>query len=140
MDSVRRMKKCPKCGEMVSENVNKCFNCFFDFSNKQAEYELIKEQTKEMVLEQPKIFSINDQYEYDVVSIIDEQTGIVDMELLKNTIKDHGTNGWRLVTAFSNEMGHESHASGYLVPTSKNATNDQTVLIFERCIYRYPRK
>lgn len=25
------MKECPKCGELVGDKIDKCFNCFFDF-------------------------------------------------------------------------------------------------------------
>ena len=80
---------------------------------------------------------INDIYEYDVVSIRDSSTGAVDINKLYQILSDHGKRGWRLVNTFTNELGITS--SGLSVGglgVSTNATIDQTILIFERCVRR----
>lgn len=119
------MKKCPKCGELVGDNVDVCFKCRFNFITGYSE---IKEQ----------IESINDIFEYDVVNIIDEPTGELNTVQLNKELQEHGKQGWHLVTAISNELGKNSYSGGIGGITSgNNATIDQTVLIFERCVKRY---
>ena len=119
------MKKCPNCGELVGDNVDICFNCRFDF--KKGYEELRK-----------NIEAINDFYEYDVVCVLDDTTGCVDINLLKSELEKHGKEGWRLVNTFSNEIGKITQSIGAGgVASGTNATIDQTILLFERCIKRY---
>ncbi|MBE5862775.1 MAG: DUF4177 domain-containing protein [Lachnospiraceae bacterium] len=104
----------------------------------------MKENSKcgEMAGEQSeeKIMELNDIYEYDVVSILDKDHGGVDTERMSEVIAFHASKGWRLVFAFSNEIGHDSSLSELGgVSIGINSTIDQNVLIFERCVKRYNR-
>lgn len=87
-----------------------------------------------------EIMELNDIYEYDVVSLLDKEHGGVDIERMNEVIAFHASKGWRLVFAFPNEIGHDSSLSELAgVSIGINATIDQNVLIFERCVRRYNR-
>ena len=76
---------------------------------------------------------INDLYEYDVVTIRDNKVGSTDISSLRAELDKRGREGWRLVNTFTNELGvNSSSFAGY----GTNATIDEVVLIFERCIKR----
>jgi len=80
---------------------------------------------------------INDLYEYDVVTITDKSTGAMDVVSLQNVLSERGKLGGRLVNSFTNEIGINRSSTSYAGYTSgTNATIDQTILIFERCIKR----
>ena len=140
------MKKCPKCGELVGDNVSKCFNCFFDFEKDmealmQEQRRLQEEQQREQLRilreKQEAILQKNDIYEYDVVAIYDNQSGSVNVSELRNTLKRYADDGWRLVSMVINEVGHNSNSTGFGgVSSGTNATIDQNILVFERCIER----
>ena len=53
--------------------------------------------------------------------------GKFDQDKVQHLINNYAMNGWRLHSAFTNEVGKNA-ALGI------NATINQTVLIFERCI------
>ena len=87
-----------------------------------------------------KIMELNDVFEYDVVSILDKEHGGVDIERMSEVIASHASKGWRLVFAFPNEIGHDSSLSELAgISIGINATIDQNILIFERCVKRYHR-
>lgn len=80
---------------------------------------------------------INDLYEYDVVTITDKSNGAMDIVSLERVLSERGKLGWRLVNSFTNEIGITSSSTSFAGYTSgTNATIDQTILIFERCIKR----
>lgn len=80
---------------------------------------------------------INDLYEYDVVTITDKSTGAMDVVSLRKVLSEHGKLGWRLVNSFTNEIGVNRSSTSFAGYSSgTNATIDQTILIFERCIKR----
>ena len=72
------------------------------------------------------VLELNDVFEYDVVSVLDMEHGGVDVDRLNKVIASHASEGWRLISMLSNEVGI-------------NATADQNILIFERCVHRYDR-
>lgn len=144
------MKNCPKCGELIGDNIVKCFNCFFDMSNPETnaivekerlknERELLEKKQKEAEYNRIKtikeknerIFSINDLYEYDIETISDLQTGESNTSAIISTINMYAKNGWKLHTIYTNEIGKTSHPQAFGISTV-NATIDQTILIFER--------
>ena len=94
------------------------------------------QQEKRMALEteqhkQAYAKSFNDFYEYDVVTIINENHGQVDREKMMTILAEHASKGWKLHTIYSNELGKNAlHVLGFGV----NATACEDVLIFERRI------
>lgn len=157
------MKQCPNCNEWIGDNADVCFNCNYDFVSKkiisanmikQREEQRMefarKERERQIAFEKQKDevyrsfqsarnvnlsekVKINDLYEYDVVTIRDNKTGSTDIASLRVELEKRGREGWRLVNTFTNELGvNSSSFAGY----GTNATIDEVVLIFERCIKR----
>lgn len=73
--------------------------------------------------------SFNEFYEYDVVTIINENHGTIDKQEMMRILSEHTKNGWKLHTIYSNELG--KNALGIL-GLGINATACEDVLIFER--------
>ena len=72
-------------------------------------------------------------YEYTVDAVQDEWKGGADLSKLQEFLNKRAREGWRLVTAITNELGKNAMSvSGFGV----NATLDQTVLIFERPVVK----
>lgn len=118
------MRKCPKCGELIGENVDSCFKCGtkLNFNRQSLKQQLITS-------------SINDLYEYEVVSVTDDVSGAIDVNRLSAILKIYASEGWRLKTTITNEIGKNSVGVAFgSVGSGTNATIDQTVLIFERRI------
>ena len=70
----------------------------------------------------------NAMYEYKVETVMDSAVlGKFDKDKVQQTLRDYAVNGWKLHSAFTNEVGKNA-ALGI------NATINQTVLIFERCV------
>lgn len=144
------MKSCPNCEELLGDSVNVCFKCNYDFNLKRiinknevnqrriiAENQQIKAAVlaEERKLQRERQLEKNPQYEYKSVVIDDSTDGTINNSLLQNILDEHAYKGWRLHSAFSNEVGKCSNSVfvGFL-GTTVNATIDQTILIFERCI------
>ncbi len=112
------MKKCPKCGEMLGDQVDSCSKCGYKYS-----------YDKDLL----KIKSLNDLYEYKVVPVMDDSTGTLDTNQLSVILNGNAFNGWRLKNVITNEIGKNATTIGYAgISGSTNATIDMTILIFER--------
>ncbi|MDE6530506.1 MAG: DUF4177 domain-containing protein [Lachnospiraceae bacterium] len=73
--------------------------------------------------------SFNEFYEYDVVTIINEDHGTIDKDKMMEILSDHAKNGWRLHTMYSNELGKKALI---ILGFGTNSTACEDVLIFER--------
>ena len=139
---------CPKCGKKNSDRAANCFSCGINL--KAVEEEIRKQEELRRQRETVSRISdearsadltekikLNNLYEYDVVTITDKSTGAMDVVSLRKVLSEHGKMGWRLVNSFTNEIGVNSSSTSFAGYTSgTNATIDQTILIFERCIKR----
>lgn len=104
---------------------------------KAEEEQLIKEQLllkerKEKIEQQIKR---NPKYEYKIITIDDTSSGSIDSARIQKILNQYSEEGWKLHSAFTNELGKNSSSTsiGHM-GSGTNATIDQTVLIFERCI------
>ena len=142
------MKRCPNCEELLGDSVRECFNCHYNYSygrvitsqeikkeREKSEKELkIKQQTRNERAKQEQI-KRNPLYEYKVETVNDETTGGINSEKLQHLLSEYSSNGWRLHSALTNELGKNVTAtSSSHMGMSVNAAIGQTVLIFERCI------
>ena len=94
--------------------------------------ELLEERNNDYNLD--SILECNDLYEYDVVTVHDSQ-GRTDTNNLKKTLIRYSVQGWRLKTAFTNEIGSNMVGGAIVgVGIGSNSTSDEVVLIFERKI------
>lgn len=76
------------------------------------------------------------KYEYKIEVISDKNNGCVDLSTMQNRIKWYSESGWRLVSAFSSEVGKNTNQGGYGgFAIGTNSTIDETILIFEKPIF-----
>lgn len=73
--------------------------------------------------------SFNEFYEYEVVTVRNDRYGAVDRDFLMRVLAQYAQNGWRLHTAYSNQLGVNSSSS---YGSGTNSTICEDVLIFER--------
>lgn len=144
------MKECPNCKELVGENARNCFNCNYDFiygkvpdkahlkqlkeDEEKKKNERIKKEEEENELRLQQLLS-NPRFEYKTEMISDLSDGKPDIALLQQTLSKYAADGWRLHTIYTNELGKNSSSTalgGFGV--SINATINETICIFERCI------
>lgn len=78
--------------------------------------------------------SFNEYYEYDVVSILNENHGQIDRNRMQKILSQYSKQGWKLHTIYSNELGKNAVS---LLGLGVNATACEDVLIFERRIERF---
>lgn len=65
----------------------------------------------------------------------DLSSGEADSDVIQRTLSEYSEQGWRLHSVFTNEIGKSSSTTIIsFLGININATIDQTVLIFERCI------
>lgn len=126
------LKKCPICKKNVNYDTEICSDCGFAFNVVDAiEYgEIAKIYNAR--LEQIKK---NPFYEYDYIVVPNKSDGSTDKERIQEVIASHATQGWRLVTMYSNELGKNSMGVAVAgVGGGTNTTMCEDVMVFERCI------
>lgn len=144
------MKECPKCHELLGDNVDQCFNCNYNFKLKKVvdntELKRLREEAEERKQESLKIkeeveenkneqIRKNALYEYKTIVINDLKDGTINEKSIQNALSDYSRDGWRLHSIFSNEVGKTTTSvTVNAFGSSINATIEQTVMIFERCI------
>ncbi|MBR2999633.1 MAG: DUF4177 domain-containing protein [Oscillospiraceae bacterium] len=69
------------------------------------------------------------QYEYKTVSLTDPDSGKIKPSQITEMLNRHASEGWRLVSAFSNELGKNSESKAFV---RVNSTICQHFFIFER--------
>ena len=72
-----------------------------------------------------KLQDSGELYEYDVDVLADDETGSITDQAILKILRRRADSGWRLVSAYCNEVGHNSIVG-------INATMCQHVFIFER--------
>lgn len=120
---------CPVCGSKKPYGETTCAECGYMFSvhpiRNAREMARILNQRYDQYLKNPL-------YEYKVVTVMDSAvSGKFNENRVQNVLTNHAIDGWRLKTAFTNELGKNALAA---LGLGINATVDQTILIFERCI------
>ena len=76
-------------------------------------------------------------YEYKAISLQDENgmfrsnSGRADITSMNEVLNELGLEGWRLITAYTNELGKNAFSGGGF---GVNATVDENILIFERFV------
>ena len=70
-----------------------------------------------------------ERYEYDIVTILNKDHGAVNKVHMLNVLREHASQGWRLHTIYSNELGKNAVQ---VLGLGVNATACEDVMIFER--------
>ncbi len=95
----------------------------------------IEAQTKDKEKKIKSLHSLgyNEYYEYTALTICDNSKGYTDVDLMVEKMNELALNGWRLVTAFTNELGKNSFSGGFGgISSGTNSTIEQNILLFER--------
>ena len=95
---------------------------------------LIQKKNQDLLAEQEKQSYAKKtvgSYEYEVVTIINKEHGLIDKDKMNRILQDHAMEGWRLHTIYSNELGKNAIK---LLGLGINSTACEDVLIFERKI------
>lgn len=139
------MKTCPKCKELVGDNVDSCFNCNYNFILKRVpSYEEIIEfqeniaaVKKKQEEERIELIKSAPRYEYTTARIIDNADGSTNQMQLQSVLMEYANAGWKLHSVITNEIGKNvSSVSIGRFTGGTNATMDEVILIFERMISR----
>ena len=74
-------------------------------------------------------------YEYTTLSLVDDDGGGLTTTQVTQLLNDYALDGWKLVSAHANELGHNSTSGGFGgFSTGTNSTIDQHILILERFV------
>lgn len=137
------MKTCPKCKELVGDNVESCFNCNYNFILKRVpSYEEtieLKENVaatkKKREEEREELIRSAPHYEYTVARVLDNRNGSTNQEKLQSVLTEYAMEGWKLHSVITNEIGKNiSAVSIGGITGGTNATVDEIILIFERIV------
>jgi len=137
------MKTCPKCKELVGDNVESCFNCNYNFILKRVpSYEEtieLKENVaatkKKREEEREELIRSAPHYEYTVARVLDNRNGSTNQEKLQSVLTEYAMEGWKLHSVITNEIGKNiSAVSIGGITGGTNATVDEIILIFERMV------
>ena len=139
------MKTCPKCKELVGDNVDSCFNCNYNFILKRVPsyeetiefQENIAAVKKKQEEERIELIKSAPRYEYTIARIIDNADGSTNQMQLQSVLMEYANAGWKLHSVITNEIGKNvSSVSIGRFTGGTNATMDEVILIFERMISR----
>ena len=139
------MKTCPKCKELVGDNVDSCFNCNYNFILKRVPsyeetiefQENIAAVKKKQEEERIELIKSTPRYEYTTARIIDNADGSTNQMQLQSVLMEYANAGWKLHSVITNEIGKNvSSVSIGRFTGGTNATMDEVILIFERMISR----
>lgn len=133
------MKTCPKCKELVGDNVESCFNCNYNFILKRVpSYEEtieLKENVaatkKKREEEREELIRSAPHYEYTVARVLDNRNGSTNQEKLQSVLTEYVMEGWKLYSVITNDISAISIGG---ITGSTNATVDEIILIFERMV------
>lgn len=133
------MKTCPKCKELVGDNVESCFNCNYNFILKRVpSYEEtieLKENVaatkKKREEEREELIRSAPHYEYTVARVLDNRNGSTNQEKLQSALTEYVMEGWKLYSVITNDISAISIGG---ITGSTNATVDEIILIFERMV------
>ena len=123
--------QCPVCGKKHHSNAKICeCGC-----NMTSNPELNIKEVAKIYNNRFEQYKKNPLYEYDYVVVPNKSDGSTNAEKIRSIIISHATQGWRLVTMYSNELGKNSTGitvSG--IGGGTNVTMCEDIMVFERCI------
>ena len=98
------MKTCPKCKELVGDNVDSCFNCNYNFILKRVPsyeetiefQENIAAVKKKQEEERIELIKSAPRYEYTTARIIDNTDGSTNQMQLQSVLMEYANAGRKL--------------------------------------------
>ena len=121
---------CPICGNAMDRDAEECPVC--GYKNFVSGRFRTNEQIAQIYNQRFEQYPRNAMYEYRIETVKDTAIlGKFDKSTTEQILLAYAKHGWRLHTAFTNEVGKNAAFVGI---GGVNATIEETVLIFERCI------
>ena len=136
-------KKCKYCNSPLLDKYRDSVNFYEKHASEQNVHELyleslaeqvqkIEQETKRQVeteINRQNTAKMMGEYEYDIVTVVNTSKGLTDTDAIKKILTERSSKGWRLIAAYSNELGKNALS---LYGFGVNATACQDVLYFER--------
>ena len=124
-----KWETCPVCKRGRNPQDRVCGNCGYIYTDFRA---LNQEDYAAAAVKRHEQYLKNSFYEYKVEIVMDSAfTGTLKKDELQRLLSIYAMDGWKLHSAITNEAGKTVLAAAGV---GTNATVDQTILIFERCI------
>lgn len=122
------IKICPVCNKRANYAVSICPDCNYKFN---LDTKLNQKEVAQIYNERIAQYTKNPFYEYDYVIVPNNSDGTTNKEQINQVLISHATQGWRLVTMYSNEIGKNVIT---VAGVGTNVTICEEVMVFERCI------
>lgn len=134
VDDPQNKHTCAKCGGKVVTGNPLIREKDFNSSNSFDYIRQVFDTWEDPSQVRESIQKYGECYEYKTVSIEDEEGGFIYTQEMNSIIREHSIEGWRLITAYCNELGRNSVPKGLLLTYRENSTICQHILVFERKI------
>lgn len=122
------IKICPVCNKRSNYTVSICPNCSYNFN---LHTKLNPNEVAQVYNDRVGQYIKNPFYEYDFVVVPNNSDGTSNKEQINKVLVTHATQGWRLVTMYSNIIGKNEIV---IAGVGTNVTMCEDVMVFERCI------
>ena len=122
------IKMCPVCNKRSNYAVSICPDCNYNFN---IDTKLNQNEVAQIYNDRVEQYIKNPFYEYDFIVVPNNSDGTANKEQINKVLISHATQGWRLVTMYSNMIGkNEIKIAG----VGTNVTICEDVMVFERRI------
>lgn len=122
------IKICPVCNKRSNYAVSICPDCNYNFN---IDTKLNQNEVAQIYNDRVEQYIKNPFYEYDFIVVPNNSDGTANKEQINKVLISHATQGWRLVTMYSNMIGKNEIT---IAGVGTNVTICEDVLVFERCI------
>ena len=122
---------CKKCGSVNPNGAVICSNCNAQMNKTNLSFAEAKRKAENEENKKQTYAKQSGEYEYDVVTVVNTRAGLTDVDAIKRILDEKSSQGWRLISAYSNELGKNALS---VMGFGTNTTASQDVLYFERKI------
>lgn len=137
---INKNSKTDLINEVMEEAVEETIKAQIREEKEQKEREIKQKlektkKEKEILIKRLKENGLDEYCEYKVLKIADSRKGFIDEGSLEKNLNYYALEGWRVKTAYTNELGKNSHSVGIGgISTGTNSTCDEHIIILERIV------
>lgn len=122
---------CKKCGSVNPNGAAICSTCNAQMTKTNLSFAEAKRKAENEENRKQSFAKQTGEYEYDVITVVNTKAGLTDVDAIKRILAEKSSQGWRLISAYSNELGKNALS---VMGFGTNTTASQDVLYFERKI------
>lgn len=122
---------CENCGAVNPNGAIMCCSCNVRINKRSLSIAEAKRKAENEENRKQSFAKQTGEYEYDVITVINTSAGLTDVDAIKKILAEKSSQGWRLISAYSNELGKNALS---VLGFGTNSTACQDVLYFERKI------